>query len=406
MKYIVIIGDGMADRPLPQLSGKTPLQVANTPNMDKLASEGIIGFVKTIPDGFPAGSDVANLSLLGYDPSKYYSGRAPLEAASMGINLSDNDVAYRCNLVSLSFSGDIKNAIMDDYSAGHISTEEARQLISLLNEKLSNESFKFYPGVSYRHLMIWHNGVNDIECMPPHDISGKPINDYLPKGDGAKYLISLMNDSFDILQSHPVNNKRLTNGKKMANSIWFWGQGKKPIMPKFLDKYGLKGALVSAVDLTKGLGLYAGFKIINVPGATGWIDTNYQGKAQYSLDALQDFDFIYLHIEAPDEAGHSGIIDYKIQAIEDLDAKIVGPVFHGAVERFNDFRILITPDHPTPIEIRTHSNEPVPFIIYDSKNNKGSSGKKYDENILQDKDAIFIQEGHTLMDYFIKEVLI
>ncbi|MCX8070518.1 MAG: cofactor-independent phosphoglycerate mutase [Thermodesulfovibrionales bacterium] len=406
MKYIVIIGDGMSDRPLSALSGKTPLQVANTPNMDKLASEGTIGIVKTIPEGFHPGSDVANLSLLGYDPSKYYSGRAPLEAASMGINLSDDDVAYRCNLVSLKFSKDREKALMDDYSAGHITTVEAQQLISSLNENLSNDEFRFYPGVSYRHLMVWHKGIKDIECVPPHDITGKPIADYLPIGNGAEFLQKLMRSSVDILISHEVNQERMRSNKKMANSIWLWGQGKKPMMPKFFDKYGVKGALISAVDLTKGLGVYAGFKIINVPGATGWIDTNYEGKAQYGLEALKDVDFLYLHIEAPDEAGHSGNIDYKIKAIEDLDAKIVGPVFEGVRKAFPSFKILITPDHPTPIEIKTHSDEPVPFIIYDNTKVKASSGRRYSEDILKDKEAVFIQNGYNLMDYFIKEVLI
>lgn len=406
MKYIVIIGDGMADRPLSELSGKTPLQFANTPNMDKLASEGIVGFVKTIPEGFPPGSDVANLSLLGYEPSKYYSGRAPLEAASMGINLSDDDVAYRCNLVSLKFSKDREKAIMDDYSAGHISTVEAHQLISAINESLSNDEFRFYPGVSYRHLMVWHKGIKDIECVPPHDITGKPIGDYLPIGNGAEYLQRLMRSSVDILLNHEVNKVRINNNKKVANSIWLWGQGKKPKMPTFFEKYALKGALISAVDLTKGLGVYAGFKVINVPGATGWIDTNYQGKAQYGLQALKEVDFLYIHIEAPDEAGHLGNIDYKIRAIEDLDSKIVGPIWQSAKESFPAFKMLITPDHPTPIEIKTHSDEPVPFIIYDNTKVITPSGRKYSEDILKDKDAIYIKNGHNLMDYFIKEVFI
>ncbi len=401
MKYVVIIGDGMADRPIEELGGKTPLQAAHTPNMDWLASLGTVGIAHTIPEGFHPGSDVANLSVLGYDPRLYYSGRAPLEAASMGIALKDNDVAYRCNLVTLKFKKDRSTAIMDDYSAGHIETKEASRLIQTIQGQLGNGEFSFYPGVSYRHLMVWRNGKVNIDCAAPHDITGKSIADYLPVGDGADRLQELMRRSVDILEGHEVNNMRLAQGKKVANSIWLWGQGKRPQIPPFRERYGLSGALISAVDLTKGLGVYAGFKIINVPGATGWIDTNYKGKAEYGLKALEEVDFLYLHIEAPDEAGHAGRVDYKIKAIEDIDALVVGTVVEGLRDRFGDFRVLLMPDHPTPIALRTHSSDPVPFVIYDSRVKRDRIDRGYDEDILKAQDAVVIREGFRLMDLFI-----
>ncbi|MBI3593020.1 MAG: cofactor-independent phosphoglycerate mutase [Nitrospirae bacterium] len=404
MKYVVIIGDGMADRPLEEIGGLTPLKKASTPNMDRLAQEGIIGKVHTIPEGFHPGSDVANLSILGYDPARYYTGRAPLEAASIGVALNENDVAYRCNLVTLKFNKDRTRAVMDDYSSGHITTEEAATLIKTVKEKLGNEDITFYPGVSYRHLMVWKNGCSDIECMPPHDILDKEITDYLPTGKGDAVLRDLMRSSVDILEGHSVNRNRVSNNKKPANSIWLWGQGRKPKLPTYQEKYGLKGALISAVDLTKGLGIYAGFEILNVPGATGWLDTNYAGKTEYALNALKDVDFVYIHVEAPDEAGHSGNYKDKIKAIEDFDALVVGPVLKGLKERFKDYRVLLMPDHATPIKVRTHTNEPVPFVIYDSRNKMKNEGVTYDESILERKDIMVVEKGYRLMDYFIKEV--
>lgn len=402
MKYVVIIGDGMADRPIVELGGKTPLQVAKTPYMDMLASKGKVGMVRTIPIGLHPGSDIANLSILGYDPAVYYTGRAPLEAASMGIEIKESDVAYRCNLVSLKFCKGMTNAVMDDYSAGHISSQESRALIEEIQAKIGDEEFSFYPGVSYRHLMVWKDGCLDVECVPPHDISGKLISDYLPVGRCSEKIQMLMRSSVDILKEHEINRHRKEKGLKPANSIWLWGQGKKPTLTPFFDKYNVKGALISAVDLTKGLGVYAGFKIINVPGATGWLDTNYEGKAQYGLDALNECDFLYLHVEAPDEAGHTGRIDYKIQAIEDLDSRIIRPVYEGLKERFKEFRLMVLPDHPTPIEIKTHSDEPVPFILYDNDKNISKS-RAYNEQIFQEEDCIFIEKGHTLMDLLIKD---
>lgn len=402
MKYIILIGDGMADRPLKELDGKTPLQVAFTPNIDRLAKQGILGSVRTIPAGFTPGSDVANLSILGYDPGQFYSGRAPLEAASMGIELEENDVAFRCNLVILKYNRTKDRAIMEDYSAGHISTEEARQLIEAIDSELGNENIRFFPGISYRHLMIWRNGEVEIECVPPHDIIGKEITEYLPLGKGESIIRSLMESSVGILENHPVNKKRAAEGKKVANSIWLWGQGKKPKMPTFMEKYGLTGALISAVDLTKGIGVCAGFEILNVPGVTGYLDTNYTGKAEYALKAVTKYDVVYLHVEAPDEAGHEGNYSYKIKAIEDFDALVVGSIIRGAKE-FDEYRILLLPDHPTPIEVRTHTDEPVPFVIFDSRHRQDNGDVRFDENILQRADILRIEEGYKLMDFFLEK---
>jgi len=398
MKYIVIVPDGAADYPLDELGGLTPLQVANTPNMDYLASCGITGSVRNIPPGFSPGSDVANLSILGYDPKVYYTGRAPLEAVSMGLNLSKDDVAYRCNLVTLKII-DKKRILMEDYSAGHISSEEAKILIEEVNSKLGNDSLKFYPGVSYRHIMIWKGGSEDVECTPPHDITGKEISMYLPIGKNSQILKELIFKSMDILKDHPVNKKRISEGKKPANSIWLWGQGKTPSLPTFKEKYGVSGALISAVDLTKGLGILAGFHIINVPGATGWIDTNYVGKAEYALNSLERVDFVYIHIEAPDEAGHQGDYKLKIKALEDIDSIVVKRVLDGASKRFKEFKILLLPDHPTPVKVKTHTAEPVPFIIYDSTK-EYEKKRKFSEEIVISPD-IQIEEGFKLMDLFI-----
>lgn len=403
MKYVILIGDGMADRPDPELGGLTPLQKANTPNMDRLATRGIIGSIRTIPRGFHPGSDVANLSILGYDPQKYYTGRAPLEAASIGVNLGDNDIAYRCNLVTLTFDG---NIIMDDYSSDHISTEDARTLINALKAELDNDEISFYPGVSYRHLMVWKNGEFDIKCTPPHDILGKEISQYLPKGKGEALLNELIKRSFKILAQHPLNNDRLAKGKKAANSIWLWGQGRRPAFPTFKEKYALTGSLVSAVDLAKGLGIYAGLRILDVPGITGWLDTNYLGKAKYSLKALKEVDLAYIHVEAPDEAGHSGNYLDKIRAIEDFDSLVVGTILKGMESEHKEYRILLMPDHATPFRMRTHTDDPVPFVIYDSRMNIENKDLSYDEGILHRKDIVVIDDGFKLMDYFLKDSLI
>jgi 2,3-bisphosphoglycerate-independent phosphoglycerate mutase len=409
MKYLILLGDGMADRPHSKLNGKTCLMAAKTLNLDQLATSGQVGMVRTIPDGFPPGSDVANLTVMGYDPRKYYTGRSPLEAASIGVKLEPDDIAYRCNLVTLRIiSGKSpstalkRRAILEDFSAGHISTDEARLLIEEIDKKLGSDHIRFYPGVSYRHLMIWKGGKENIECTPPHDIQDKDIMDYLPRGGGDEIINALMEESVAILQDHPVNRTRQESGKRIANSIWLWGQGKRPNMPTFKEKYGLAGAMISAVDLTKGIGIYAGFDVITVPGATGWIDTNYVGKAEHALWALKSKDIVYVHVEAPDEAGHAGDLKNKIKAIEDFDELLVGNIIHG-MKQFDEYRILTLPDHPTPLELRTHSNEPVPFIIYDNKNERIGSPLSYDENIANRKDILDFREGYTLMDYFLKK---
>ncbi len=401
MKYVVILGDGMADRPVEELGGKTPLQKAHTPNMDSLASTSILGKVRTVPEGMHPGSDVANLSILGYDPVKYYSGRAPLEAASIGVDLRNNDVAFRCNLVTLKYNRDRTRAVMEDYSSGHISTDEAAVLIKEVGSQLGTETISFYPGVSYRHLMVWADGSTDIECVPPHDMLGKEIIDYLPVGKGEEVIRKIMMESVDILESHPVNRNRVREGKNPGNSVWLWGQGRRPQMPTFREKYGISGALVSAVDLTKGLGIYAGFEILKVPGMTGYLDTNYQGKADATIEALKSVDFVYLHVEAPDEAGHSGNCKDKIQAIEDFDKFIVGGVLAG-MKDFPEYRIMVLPDHATPVAIRTHSAEPVPFMLYDSRAKKRNAVSGYDETITERDDIMVFDEGYKLMDFFIR----
>ncbi len=409
MKYIILLGDGMADRPHAGLGGKTCLQAAKTPNMDLLASRGQVGMVRTVPEGFPPGSDVANLSVMGYDPRKYYSGRSPLEAASIGVELGPDDIAFRCNLVTLRLSGGKsavsgkgRRAIMEDFSAGHITTQEARILIEELDSKLGSDHLRFYPGVSYRHLMVWKGGKDKIECTPPHDIQDKDILDYLPRGEGDEVINALMEASTELLLAHPVNKARQESGKRMANSIWLWGQGRRPSMPTFREKFGLEGSMISAVDLAKGLGVCVGFEVINVPGATGWIDTNYVGKAEHALFSLKTKDIVYLHVEAPDEAGHTGDLKNKLKAIEDFDEFVVGNIMHG-MKQFDEYRILVLPDHPTPVELRTHTSDPVPFIIYDNTKERQGEPISYDEQIAGRKGALFVQEGHTLMELFLKK---
>ncbi|OGW41282.1 MAG: cofactor-independent phosphoglycerate mutase [Nitrospirae bacterium RBG_13_39_12] len=405
MKYIVILGDGMADRPVKELGGKTPLQKAYKPNMDRLVREGITGKVRTIPVGSNPGSDIANLNILGYNPDEFYSGRAPLEAVSIGIKLKNDDVAYRCNLVTLKFNKNKTKAVMEDYSAGHITTKEAKELISDINREIGTEQICFYPGVSYRHIMVWASGALNNECIPPHDITGKNIADYLPVGEGEEVLRDMMLKSTGILERHPVNRERVKRGDNPANSIWFWGQGKKPSLPTFREKYSLEGALVSAVDLMKGIGICAGFEILEVQGITGYLDTNYAGKAEAALKALEKVDFAYIHVEAPDEAGHSGSYSDKIKAIEDFDALVVGTVLKK-IESFEEYRILILPDHATPIEVKTHTDEPVPFVIYDNSIKRKNEDTAFDETITERKGILFFEEGYKLIDYFIKGRLV
>ncbi len=354
MKLVVLLGDGMADLPLDALQGKTPLQAAKKPNMDLLAKQGRSGLAQTVPEGFPPGSDVANLSVMGYSPSRHYSGRAPLEAAAMGVVLAEGDIAFRCNFVT------IENGIMQDYSAGHITTEEGRELIEALQPLMPER--RLYTGVSYRNLLVLQAGSRAL-CTPPHDISDQPVAEHLPRGPDAELLIRLMQAAQSVLEHHPVNEKRIAAGKRPANAIWLWGQGPAPVMPSFAEKYSLKGAMISAVDLLKGIGRYAGLQVIDVPGATGNIDTNYEGKVQAALQALKQLDFVYLHVEAPDEAGHEGNTKLKVKAIELFDEHVVGPVIEELEKSGEDWRVLLLPDHATPISIKTHSRDPVPFTI-------------------------------------------
>lgn len=399
MKYVVILGDGMADYPVPQLDNKTPLQYAKKPNIDELAKKSVIGLVKTVPDGIPPGSDAANLSVMGYNPKKYYTGRSPLEAVSMGIELSDTDVALRCNLVTLSEHEDYANKTMIDYSSDEISTEEARVLIEAVNQALKTETITFYPGISYRHCMVWDNGKTGLGCTPPHDILEKKITDFLPK-ESSGLLLDLMIKSYDILSQHPVNIARQQKGLRPANSIWLWGEGKKPMLSSFKEKYSISGSVISAVDLLKGIGICAGLTSIDVEGATGNIHTNFSGKAAAALEALKTDDFVYVHIEAPDECGHRYEVENKPRSIELIDEKVVGPILEG-IKAFGDYRILVLPDHPTPLSLRTHTSEPVPFILFDSTDEKVSGVSGYDEEQAKTS-GVFIEEGYTLMDLFIK----
>ena len=401
MKYIVVLGDGMADYPLEELNGKTPLQYADTPNMDRLAEQGEVGLVKTVPDNMPAGSDVANLSVLGYDPQKYYTGRSPLEAVAMGIDLSEEDVAFRCNLVTLSEEEPFENKRMMDHSADEISTEEAAELIKEISQKLENKSFIFYPGMSYRHLLVWRNAdpQYNITLIPPHDISGQVIGNYLPRGNNGDTILNFMVSSSTFLPHHPVNIKRQNQGRKPANSIWIWGEGRKPRLDSFKDKYSLQGAVVSAVDLVKGIGLCAGLNVVEVPGATGNIQTNFKGKASHALKELQrGTDFIFIHIEAPDEAGHRGEVSVKIKAIEEIDKKVLGELLPG-LNSMGDYRLMLLTDHPTPISVRTHTHDPVPFCIFDSKTPTGNSSKQFNER--EGVEGSFFDRGSDLMEHFL-----
>lgn len=401
MKYIILLGDGMADEPLSELDGKTPLQYAATPNMDYLAANGEIGLVRTVPAGFPPGSDVANLAVMGYDPRSYYTGRSPLEAVSMGVVLEENDVAFRCNLVHLSGQERYEDKLMVDYSADEISTPEAKALIEFIGRRLNSDVIRFYPGVSYRHLLVWRGGPEASVLTPPHDISGRCIAAYLPQGEGGAFLLRLMQESNKYLPEHPVNLQRIQAGLRPANSIWLWGQGKKPALPAFSDKYGLTGAVISAVDLIKGIGICAGLEVVEVEGATGNIHTNFTGKAEAALAALrQGKDFVYIHVEAPDEAGHRGELDNKLKAIEALDQMLA--VLLSGLNQFEAYRIMLLPDHPTPMRTRTHSSAPVPFAIYTKGKQPANRFTAYDEATAA-QSGLGFSAGYELMEYFIKQ---
>ncbi len=394
MKYIVLLGDGMPDEKIEVLGGKTPLQFASTPNMDRMARLGKLGLARTVPVGYPPGSDVANLSVFGYDPAVFYTGRSPLEAASIGVELGPHDVAFRLNLVNLQTRGG--KLYMRDYSSDHISTEEGSELVATLRDELGDNEFQFYPGVSYRHLMVWRNGLEGMKTTPPHDITGKCIDKFMPAGEGGERLVRLMTASRDILANHPVCRSRVERNKLPANSIWLWGQGKAPRMETYRDRFGLEGAVISAVDLIRGIGVYAGLEIIKVPGATGYVDTNYKGKADAALAALERVDYVYLHVEAPDEAGHSGNLQDKITAIERFDELVVGTVLEG-IKKFGGSRVLCAPDHPTPVKLMTHTAEAVPFVVYGGEQavHEGIAG--YDEESAK-ATGLHLDEGFRLME--------
>lgn len=401
MKYIVVLGDGMADYPIDEFDGKTVLDCAYKPNMDEMAAHGELGMVKTVQDGMKPGSDVANLSVMGYDSRKYYSGRSPLEAASMGVPMKDADVTFRCNLVTLSDEENYADKTMLDYSSGEITTEESRELMKAVEEALHTENIHFYGGISYRHLMIWDGGSTHVSLTPPHDISDKKVGAHLPEGDGADEILRLMKASEKVLREHPVNKKRVAEGKNPATSIWIWGEGTKPQLDSFEGKFGVKGAVISAVDLIKGIAKCAGMESIDVPGATGTYETNFDGKAQAAFDTLTGGnDFVYIHLEGPDECGHQGDAPHKKLAVELIDKKIIGFLRDKLEAAGVDYKMLVMPDHPTPVKLKTHVSDPVPYLIYDSTK-ETDTNKPYNEASAKTT-GIYIEDGYTLMEHFLK----
>ena len=399
MKYIVVLGDGMADEPIEELSNKTPLEYAATPCMDELSKKGKIGLVHTIPEGMSPGSDTANLAVIGYNPKKYYTGRSPLEALSIGVAMKDTDIAIRCNIVTVS-DDDLpyEQKTIIDHSSSEISTEDAAVLLEAVRKELQNDMFQYYVGTSYRHLLIWDHG-KTVDLTPPHDILGKVIGDYLP---GENLLKEMMKKSYTILNNHPLNVERAKKGLNKANSIWFWGAGTKPALDSFAEKTGKKGVMISAVDLLKGIAVGAGLKNIEVEGADGTLHTNYEGKAQAAVDALvkEEYDFAYIHVEAPDEMGHQGSLERKLQAIESLDQRVIKVVKEGMEKAGADYRMLIMPDHPTPIAIRTHTSNPVPYLLYDSTKEE-THNWNYNEKEAK-LSGNYLEEGYTLLSEFLE----
>lgn len=402
MKYVVVLYDGMADYPVPALGGKTPMMCANKPLFDSLAQKGEVGLVKTVDDTLKPGSDVANMSVMGFDPLKYYTGRSPLEAVSIGVKLLDDDVTLRCNIVTLSDEENYEDKTMVDYSAGDISSEEAAELIKSVQEAFGNDIYTYYSGVSYRHCLTVHKGTTDLGDMtPPHDISGRVVGPYLSKSENAAELVGMMKKSYNLLKDHPVNKKRIAEGKRPGNSIWLWGEGNKPILPSFESLYGLKGSVISAVDLLKGIGISAGMSTPEVEGATGYIDTNFKGKAECALKELRNGkDFVYIHIEAPDECGHRDEPENKVRAIELIDEQVLS-VLLPELEKYDDYKIMILPDHPTPIVTKTHARDAVPYMIYHK-----SSPKNGVDTINEDTAKAtgnFIEKGATIMAHFLED---
>ena len=401
MKYAVILGDGMADYPQKSLGGKTPLDLAKKPFIDGLCKVSEVGLCKTVADGLKPGSDVANLSVLGYDPKECYTGRSPLEAASIGISLKSTDITARANLVCLSDEENYADKTMIDYSAGEISTAEAKILIDYLAEKLNDDKYRLYSGVSYRHCLVIDNGKIAGDLTPPHDITGKPVKGHLPQSETGKEYLRLMELSARLLKDHPVNLARIKAGKRPANSLWFWGEGTKPALQSFNERYGLKGAMISAVDLLKGIGKLTGMRVINVEGATGNYDTNFQGKANAALETLKTDDFVYIHMEAPDECGHHGDLEHKIYSIEQIDG-VVKTIYDGLKARGEDFSLLIMPDHPTPLNLMTHVSDPVPYVLYNSAKAVNCGVKKYCEAEAAET-GIFENSGVSLMRKFLNK---
>ena len=398
MKYVVVLADGMADLPIPELGGKTPLEYAETPCMDALACGGSMGMVKTVPSSMKPGSDVANLAVMGYNPLTCYSGRSPLEALSVGVVMKDSDVIFRCNIVTLTEEESYENKIILDHSSGEISTEDADILMDAIREAFENDEFKFYTGTSYRHITVWDRGeVLDME--PPHDHLGQTIGQYLPQNPKFR---EMMEKSFDVLKNHPLNIKRAAEGRNKANSLWFWGAGTKPSVQNFKEKTGLNGTMISAVDLLKGIAVGAGMQVVQVEGATGSLDTNYIGKAQAAVDALlkDKQDFVYIHIEAPDEMGHQGNLHHKVQSIEEIDKNVIAVVKKALDEANEPYRILVLPDHPTPICMRTHTSDPVPYVLYDSTK-VGEKNTAFSEKNAE-ASGVYWDEGYRLMDLLIK----
>ncbi len=399
MKYIVILGDGMADEPLEQLGGKTPLEAAQTPMMDALARMGEMGLVKTVPDSMKPGSDVANLAVLGYDPEKNYSGRSPLEALSVGVQMEREDVIFRCNLVTVSQQEPYEEKTIVDHASGEISTQDANVLMDVLRDRLTTDVFRFYTGTSYRHIMVWKGG-RVLELEPPHDHLGQVIGPYLPK---EAVFRDMMEESFRLLDTHPLNEQRAQQGKNKANSAWFWGAGTKPSLQNFREKTGKRGAMISAVDLLKGIAVGAGMQVIHVPGADGSLHTNYEGKAEAAVRTVlgDDCDFVYVHVEAPDEMGHQGNVDNKIKAIEYLDSRVIAPIKEAMDASGESYRLLILPDHPTPIRIRTHASDPVPYILYDSTCRRGAVTSYSERQAKQT--GIYEPEGYRLINKLFQE---
>lgn len=396
MKYVIIQGDGMSDFPVESLGGLTPLEKACTPNMDRLAERGRLGLARTIPAGFPSGTDVGTMTILGYDPARYHTGRSPIEAASMGIDLADGDIAFRCNLVTIEERDGER--VMGDFTAGHIGNDDAAELIAAIDAELGGDDLRFHAGVSYRHVMVWKGGPATTKTTPPHDITDRSIEPWLPRGDRAERLAELRARAGEIIAASSVNDRREARGEKRCTDIWLWGQGPRPAVPTLQARFGISSGLITAVDVVGGLGRLAGMERIDVPGITGFIDTNYVGKGEYALAALHKHDLVFVHVESTDETGHMGDADLKVQAIEDLDAKVIGTILDG-LDALGDYRVMVLPDHATPVSTKTHADDPVPFAIYDSRSSHGS-GRRYSEKEAAGTGDM-VEAGHELIAQFL-----